>query len=145
MAIGHILKMYKKEHANIVINLINCIIFAKKNDMNELMNKTGMPKPYLLEVMADYYEVEKNIGKIIESTGYKNEYIAKKLGMPISTYYIKKRNKSFAFKEVYKIVKMLDDDTTYNQAELELMESRKNDEEMSAEDFKTQIMLMIQK
>ena len=104
--------------------------------MNGLNKITNMPKPYLLEVLGDYLEVENNIGAIIESTGYKNEYIAKKLAMPISTYYTKRRTKSFTAKDVYKIVKMLEDtEEMYNAAELELMESRINGEVISGEEF----------
>ena len=111
--------------------------------MNGISKITAMPKPYLLEVLGDYLEVEKNITEIIKSTGYKNEFIAQKLNMPISTYYTKRRTKSFAAREVLQIVKMMYDDETYNAAELELIQSRMNDEVMSGEDFMEKINAMI--
>ena len=106
--------------------------------MNGLSKTTDMPKQYLLEVLGDYLEVENNIGAIIASTGYKNEYIAKKLAMPISTYYTKRRTKSFTAKDIFKIVKMLEDtEDMYNAEELALIEARKNDndEYISGDEF----------
>jgi len=111
--------------------------------MGELLKTSTMTKPYLLEVLGDYLEVEKNIGAIIASTGYKNEFIAKKLNMPISTYYAKRRTKSFAAKDVFKIVKMLEDDETCNTAEIELMNSRRNDEVISSSEFKDKLKAMM--
>ena len=111
--------------------------------MNEILKISA--KPYLMEVLGDYLEVEKNIGAIIALTGYKNEYIAKKLNMPISTYYSKRRAKTFAAKDVFKIVEMLEDDEMYNSTELELAQSRKNDEDMSFEDFEECVKEMMRK
>jgi predicted transcriptional regulator len=111
--------------------------------MNEILKVSAMPKPYLMEVLGDYLEVEKNIGAIIASTGYKNEHIAKKLNMPISTYYAKRRTKTFAAKDVFKIVKMLEDEEMNNSMELELAKSRKDDESISSEEFKKQLKAML--
>jgi predicted transcriptional regulator len=113
--------------------------------MSELLKTTKMPKHYLMEVLGDYIEVENNIGAIIASTGYKNEYIAKKLNMPISTYYAKRKTKSFAAKDVFTIIKMLEDDERFNYTELELMKSRSNDDVISSEEFKNQLTAMMQK
>ena len=98
--------------------------------------KIGMPKPYLVDLLEEYIQVEKKIGDIIKSTGYKNDFIAKKLKLPISTYYTKKRTKSFTAKEVFQIVRMLDDDDADdNAALLELAKSRMDDDEISADEF----------
>jgi predicted transcriptional regulator len=113
--------------------------------MQELSTTSTMAKPYLLEVLEDYLEIENNIGAIIKNTGYKHEFIAQKLNMPISTYYIRRRTKTFSAKDVFKIVKMLEDEETYNTAELELIESRMNDEVISADEFieKVQATMML--
>jgi predicted transcriptional regulator len=111
--------------------------------MSALMNTAQVEKPYLLEVLNDYLEVEKNIEKIILSTGYRNEHIAKKLKLPMSTYYMKKKKKTFAAKEVYQIVNMLDDEM-YNAAELELIKSRKDDEVISSDEFIKQLTATMQ-
>jgi len=88
-----------------------------------------MPKPYLLEVINDYFEVENNIDGIIQTSGYKNQYIANRLKLPLSTYYGKKKTKSFTSKEVFQIVRMLndDDEASENEYLLELAKSRMMD------------------
>jgi predicted transcriptional regulator len=111
--------------------------------MREVFKTAKMPKPYLLEVLGDYLEVEKNIGAIIDATGYKHEFIANKLDMPISTYYAKRRKTSFTAKDVFKIIKMLDDDEMYNKEKIELLESRKNDEVISSQEFKAKLKAMM--
>ena len=97
-----------------------------------------MPKPYLLEVLQDYMEVENGIGDIIKSSGYRNQYIAQKLNLPLSTFYLKKKSKTFTTKEVAKIVRMLDDDTEDNAAMLALAKERmleEDDETMTADNL----------
>ena len=113
--------------------------------MSALMSLTKMSKPYLIEVAGDYMELANNIGAIITSTGYRHEYIAKKLNMPISTYYAKRRTKTFKPAEVLKIVKMLEDDETQNAGELELIQSRQNDEVMTSGEFIKQVQAMMKK
>ena len=105
--------------------------------MDKLIGTSRMPKPIILEVLVDYMEVENSIQDIIRATGYRHEYIAEKLKLPISTYYSKRRKKTFAPKELFKIVKMMDDDEMNNAEELALIEARKNDKDeyISGEEF----------
>ena len=112
--------------------------------MKELAKEIDLPKPYLMELLGDYMEVENNIDRIIAATGYKHEFIARKLKMPISTYYSKRRKKTFTTKDVFKIVKMLDEDEAYNAAEIELMDKRKDEETISGEAFLQQLEAMMQ-
>ena len=97
--------------------------------------ETRMPKPYLVDLLQEYFKVEKNIGEIIQSTGYRNNFIAKKLKLPMSTYYTKKRTKSFTANEVFQIVRLLEDDDYSNAYELELAKSRADDEDVSVDDY----------
>ena len=100
------------------------------------INSVRMPKPYLLEVLNEYDEIENNIGEIIDASGYKSKFIAQKLKMPISTFYFKRRTKSFISKEIKQIVRLIDDETDEeNELLLNLAKSRRDDEKASAEDF----------
>jgi hypothetical protein len=96
--------------------------------MNTEIKRVRVLKPYLLDLLEDYSEVENNIGYIIQDTGYKNQFIADKLKLPISTYYEKKRKKTFSSKEVFQIVRMLDDEVT-EAKELALAKERRNSKE----------------
>jgi predicted transcriptional regulator len=104
--------------------------------MTTAIKHPRMPKPYLLEVLGEYHEIEKNISDIIEASGYKTQYIAKKLRMPLSTFYFKRKTKSFTSKEVLQIVRLLDDDSNEdNTFLLETARERRSDEKTSAADF----------
>ena len=57
----------------------------------EVIKRYRMSKPYLLEVLDDYNEIERNITSIISASGYKMQFIAEKLNLPMSTLYFKRK------------------------------------------------------
>jgi predicted transcriptional regulator len=69
-----------------------------------------LSKDYVNEVIGDYVEIVDNIDEIIKQTGYKGKFIAKKMGLPESTFYQKKRNRSFTHAEMQQIAALMDDD-----------------------------------
>jgi predicted transcriptional regulator len=69
-----------------------------------------LSKYYVKEVVGDYSEIMSQINDILAQTGYKGKFIAKKLGIPESSFYQKKRKKSFSLKEMTQIVELMDDD-----------------------------------
>ena len=84
----------------------------------------GAQKPVLKNIIDSYSVIANNIDGIIEETGYRSVFIAKKLRMPKTTFYHKKRTKTFTFEEVAQIVGMLDDDEAMeNSYLLELAKS----------------------
>jgi len=97
--------------------------------MRTITRSKRIPKPVLIEVIDDYSRIVDNIGGIIKETGYKSNFVANKLNIPISTYYLKKRTKTFTLDEVTKIVWMLDDDQNLeNEYLIDLAESRLDEE-----------------
>jgi len=103
----------------------------------EAIKQYRMSKPYLLEVLDDYHELEENVPSIIRASGYKTQFIAEKLNLPMSTFYFKRKTKTFTPKEVTQIVRMLDDDdnNVIEKYELELAKSRADDENVSADNL----------
>jgi predicted transcriptional regulator len=92
------------------------------------------------EVLSDYFEVIENVDLILKESGYKTSYVAKKLNMPPSTFYLKKKQRSFTPQELRTLVDIIDvdddDDPEYLAYEKQIIESRKGGEEMDYEDFK---------
>jgi hypothetical protein len=62
-------------------------------DTNILISKT-----YADEVVRDYAEIVEGVDAIIKQTGYKGRFIAKKLGLPESSFYQKKRKRALPLK-----------------------------------------------
>jgi predicted transcriptional regulator len=67
-------------------------------------------KKYANEVVSDYEEIVEKVDVIIKQTGYKGKFIAKKLGLPESTFYQKKRKKAFNQMEMKQLISLMDDE-----------------------------------
>jgi predicted transcriptional regulator len=94
-------------------------------DTNILLSKT-----YVSEIVRNYSKVVNNVDEIIAQTGYKGKFIAKKLGIPESSFYVKKRNRSFTLDEIIRLVDMMDEDDAALEDEylLKLCKECRNDE-----------------
>ncbi|MDR1594115.1 MAG: hypothetical protein LBS43_06470 [Prevotellaceae bacterium] len=90
----------------------------------------SLSKSYVSEVVNNYCKVVGNVDAIIEQTGYKGKFIAKKMGIPESSYYVKKRNKSFTLSEILRLVDLMDedDDDLEDEYLLKLCAECENDE-----------------
>ena len=109
--------------------------------MNTMTKSSSMPKPVLQDYVSGYTQIVDNISIIIKDTGYRTNFVAKKLRMPISTFYLKRRKKTFSLDEVTQIVEMLDDDEALeNKYMLELAKERmmddEDDEDITSEELK---------
>jgi len=102
--------------------------------MNTITKTKRIQKPVLRDYVDGYTQIVDNIGGIIRETGYKTNFVAKKLRMPISTFYLKKRTKTFTLDEVTQIVEMLDDDME-NDYLIDLAESRLDEETIPLEEI----------
>jgi predicted transcriptional regulator len=64
-------------------------------------------KDYAREVIKDYALIMESIPAIIKESGYKVGFISKRLNIPYSSFYAKRKQKSFTYKEVAAIVDLL--------------------------------------
>jgi hypothetical protein len=72
-----------------------------------LKTKKQIYKSYAVEVLNDYAEIVEGIPQIIKDAGYRVEYVARRLKMPRSSFYAKRKTKSFSLSEVREIVGMM--------------------------------------
>jgi predicted transcriptional regulator len=89
-----------------------------------------LSKDYINETVNNYQKILCQVDEIIEQTGYKGKLIAKKMGIPESTFYQKKRKKSFTIKEIKQLVELMEDDDDDFEDEylLKICKERENDE-----------------
>ncbi|MDR0724705.1 MAG: hypothetical protein LBF59_01670 [Prevotellaceae bacterium] len=89
-----------------------------------------LSKAYINEIVRNYSKVVNSVDEIIAQTGYKEKLIAQKLGIPESSFYLKKRNRSFTLDEIIRLVDMMDedDDVLEDKYLLKLCEESENDE-----------------
>ena len=111
-------------------------------DTNTLISKT-----YAKEVVCDYEEILGNVDSIIKQTGYKGRFIAKKLGLPESSFYQKKRKRAFTVKEMQQLVNLMDEenDDIEDAYYAKLLDERKNEPVISLEEFMSRINAKRQK
>jgi hypothetical protein len=79
-----------------------------------------------------------NINTIIDVSGYRNDYIAKKLGIPASSFSVKKSRGSFSVDDMEKIMQIIDNEDVEDYLLLQEMTnlSDEDDVSMSFEDAK---------
>jgi predicted transcriptional regulator len=105
--------------------------------VNLMRTKVLLLKCYVKEIVNDYTEIMSQVNEILGQTGYKGKFIAKKLGIPESSFYQKKRRKSFTLKEMTQIVELMneDDDEIEDEYFKKIYEERKDSENISFEDL----------
>ena len=89
----------------------------------------------IVEIVSNYENLVGNIGKLIEVSGYRNDFIAKKLGITNVNFSAKKNRKTFSIEEVKKIVSIIDNEEVEDYLMLSEMDARKDDETISHDDL----------
>ncbi|WP_373330974.1 hypothetical protein [Salmonirosea aquatica] len=90
-------------------------------------------------IVNNYEELLNNIGQIIEVSGYRNDYIARKIGMSPANFSAKKSRKSFTLAEMKRIVEVIDNEDVTDYLMVQEMNARKDDETISHKDFYQQM------
>ena len=58
-------------------------------------------------IVEDHKSLQNNIGKIIENSGYRLEYISEKMGMDKTSFYLKKNNTDFTVDEIERLLNVI--------------------------------------
>jgi hypothetical protein len=87
------------------------------------------------EVVNQYEYIVMNIGKLIEVSGYRNDYIARKLGLTTVNFSAKKNRRTFTLEEVKKIAAIIDNEDVQDFLMLQEMEARRDDETVSHDEL----------
>ena len=68
-------------------------------------------------------------------SGYRNDFIAKKLGITNVNFSVKKNRKTFSIEEVKKIVSIINNEEVEDYLMISEMDARKDDETISHDDL----------
>lgn len=95
----------------------------------------------MLTVFQEFNAIKTNIAEIVKASGYRNDYLAKKLGLSRQNFSMKKQRGSFSPEELQKIVELITEpnEDAEDAIMLEIMRSRKDDETISYEEYKKEI------
>lgn len=90
----------------------------------------------VIEIVNNYRNLLRNIGNLIDVSGYRNEHVARKMGLSKANFSAKKIKGSFSIDEIEKLIKIIENEDVEDYLMLQLMRERKNDESVSYEDAK---------
>jgi predicted XRE-type DNA-binding protein len=92
-----------------------------------------------VDIVSNYKKLVMNINTLIDVSGYRNDYIAKKLGIPASSFSVKKNRGSFSVDDMEKIMQVIDNEDVEDYLMLQEMRALKDEETISYEDFLKEI------
>jgi len=82
----------------------------------------------MLNIIESYIELKKNMGTLINKSGYKNAYLAEQIGIPAPTFSMKKQRGNWSELEMSKILTIIENEKLENYFLLELMREQKNEQ-----------------
>lgn len=91
------------------------------------------------EAILNYKLLVDNLGNLITISGYRNDFIAKKLGIKPSTFSLKKQKGTWSREEVEKLLSVIENEETEDFFLGLLMESLEQDEILTLSQFKKQV------
>jgi hypothetical protein len=93
----------------------------------------------MIEIVLEYQKLRGSIGLLIEKSGYKNTFLAEKIGIPASNFSVKKQRASWTEHEIKAILQIIENEEIEDYYLGKIMESRlENEEFVSMEEFKRQ-------
>ena len=92
-----------------------------------------------IAAINNYKILVEELPNIIDLSGYKYEYIARKIEMKPQYFSLKKQKNTFNLSEVERILSVIFNEDVEDYLLLLELRSRKNDETISFEDYKKQM------
>lgn len=72
-------------------------------------------------IVEDYKILCQNMGVLIQKSGYKNAYLAEKIGMPAPSFSAKKKRGNWTVQEVEKLLALIENEELEEYLMVELM------------------------
>ena len=91
------------------------------------------------EAVLNYKILLSNINELINISGYRNDYIAKKLGLKPTTFSMKKQHASWSNEEVEKLLAIIENEETEDYYLGLIMSSIDAEDTLSLKEFKSEV------
>lgn len=88
------------------------------------------------ETVLKYKTLVENIGELINLSGYRNDFIAKKLGIKPTTFSVKKQRSTWTPDEVGRLLTIIENEETEDYYLGLIMQSLEPDETLTLSEFK---------
>lgn len=87
------------------------------------------------ETVKRYERIVMNIGELIEISGYRNDYLAGKLGLTTVNFSAKKNRKTFTLEEIKKLAAIIDNEDVQDYLMAAEMDEREDDATITHEEL----------
>ena len=91
------------------------------------------------EIITAYNTLKDNMALLIDSSGYRNDYLADKTGIKKPHFYVKKKRGSWTDEEMMKILSIIDNDQLENIYLAKLIDTVKHEEHVSYEELRKEL------
>lgn len=89
-----------------------------------------------VQIVSSYKRLLNNVSEIIDISGYRNDYIAKKMGLKPQNFSTKKQRGNWTPDELENLLTIISNEDVDNFLMLEEMRNRKEDETITFEEYK---------
>lgn len=91
----------------------------------------------VISIINQYMAVKNSIPQLLDLSGYRNDYVAKKIGMSASSFAVKKQRKSWTDEDVKSIIEVITkpNEDLEDYIMLEIMRERENEETLTIDDY----------
>ena len=93
----------------------------------------------MISVVREYNAIFQNLSKIIDVSGYRNDYVAKKLGIKPQHFSVKKQRGSWTPQEVEKLLSIIENEDVNDFIEIQLSNSRAVGNTLTADEFEKEM------
>jgi len=93
----------------------------------------------LSEIANNYKTLLQFLPDLIDVSGYRNDYLSKKMGLSSSTFSAKKQRSNWSADDVVKLMSIIENEDVEEYLMLQLMRAAKDDETISANEFRKEM------
>jgi hypothetical protein len=93
----------------------------------------------MLGIIEDYKELRQNLGLLIDKSGYRNAYIAGKVGIPVSNFSQKKKRGNWSLEEMERVLSVIENQELEDLFLLEITKERDKGDTITYDQFRKEM------
>jgi hypothetical protein len=93
----------------------------------------------LTDIANNYRTLLQVLPDLIDVSGYRNDYLSKKMGLAAATFSAKKQRGNWSADDVVKLMSIIENEDVEEYLMLQMMRAGKEDETVSANEFRKEI------
>ncbi len=93
----------------------------------------------ITEIANNYKTLLQLLPELIDVSGYRNDYLSNKMGITPATFSAKKQRGNWSDDDVVRLMSIIENEDVEDYLMLQLMRAAKNDETVSADEFRKEV------